>query len=119
MAAHNELGKKGEEYAQKYLWANGYEILETNYCFEKAEIDIIALKEGIISVIEVKTRSTDYFGNPEESVTYKKEQLLSDAIDQYLIEKNIDLPIQFDIISIIMKVNQAPSLNHIKEAFRA
>ena len=117
MAAHNELGKKGEQLAEKFLWANGYEIVATNYRFEKAEIDIIALKEKKLIVVEVKTRSSSYFGFPEESVTEKKEKLLSDAIDAYLEEKDLDLPVRFDIVSIILKKNQEPELMHFKDAF--
>ena len=67
MAEHNELGKLGEELAVEYLKKEGYEILETNWVFQKAEIDIIAKKDEIIAVIEVKTRSSIDFGLPQDS----------------------------------------------------
>jgi putative endonuclease len=63
MAAHNELGKKGEQYAVDYLISKGYTILERNYRFDKAEVDILASKETILAVVEVKTRSSLDFGN--------------------------------------------------------
>jgi putative endonuclease len=61
MAAHNELGKKGEQLAIDFLIKNEYKILEKNYRYLKAEVDIIAQKENTLVVVEVKTRSTDYF----------------------------------------------------------
>ncbi|WP_075343541.1 YraN family protein [Tenacibaculum agarivorans] len=115
MAEHNELGKEGEKEAIAYLKKNGYEILENNYRFKKAEIDIIALKEELV-VVEVKTRSTDYFGNPEEFVTSKKKKLLVKAIDNYIIEKDLDVEVRFDIIAII-KRGYLFEVDHIEDAF--
>ena len=76
MAEHNDLGKFGEELAVDFLEKNGYEILETNWVFDKAEIDIIAQKNGILAVVEVKTRSSIDFGLPQDFVKPKKIQLL-------------------------------------------
>ena len=56
MAEHNELGKLGEELAENYLTKNGYTILDTNWVFQKAEIDIIAQKANILAIVEVKTQ---------------------------------------------------------------
>ena len=77
MAIHNELGQKGELLAVDFLLEKGYIIVEKNYRFRKAEIDVIAKKEGVLAVVEVKTRSTNYFGNPEEFVNPKKIRLLT------------------------------------------
>ena len=76
MAEHNELGKQGEEQAVDFLQKNGYEILETNWIFQKAEIDIIARKEDTLAIIEVKTRSSIDFGLPQDFVKPKKIQQL-------------------------------------------
>lgn len=119
MAQHNELGKKGEKLAQDYLWANGYEILETNYRFEKAEIDIIAQKDDTLVIIEVKTRSSASFGFPEEFISTKKEQLIFEATEGYIEEKAISLPIRFDVISILKKENNTLEVEHFKDAFKA
>jgi len=69
MARHNDLGKEGEKQALHMLQEKGYTILETNWRHEKDEVDIIALDKNELIVVEVKTRSTDYFGDPEEAVT--------------------------------------------------
>ena len=66
MASHNQLGKKGEQLAVDFLIENGYDIVERNYRFNKAEVDIIAQKKDVLAIIEVKTRSTTDFGNPQD-----------------------------------------------------
>ena len=101
MAEHNELGKKGEQLAIDFLIENDYKILEKNYRYLKAEVDIIAQKESVLAVVEVKTRSTDYFGNPQDFVNPKKIKLLLSAIDYYVTEKDLDVEVRFDIIAII------------------
>tara|TARA_B110000091_G_scaffold71363_1_gene78728 strand:+ start:2476 stop:2835 length:360 start_codon:yes stop_codon:yes gene_type:complete len=116
MAAHNELGEKGELLAIDYLIKNEYKILEVNYRFLKAEVDIIAQKENVLAVVEVKTRSTDYFGNPQDFVNPKKIKLLLSAIDNYVIERDLDVEVRFDIIGIILQKN-VTKIEHLKDAF--
>ena len=100
MAEHNDLGKFGEELAVDFLEKNGYEILETNWIFDKAEIDIIAQKETILAVVEVKTRSSLDFGLPQEFVKPKKIQLLVKAINEYVTQNDLEVEVRFDIIAI-------------------
>ena len=116
MAEHNDLGKFGEELAVDFLENNGYEILETNWTFDKAEIDIIAQKENILAVIEVKTRSSLDFGLPQEFVKPKKIQLLLKAINEYVTQNDLDMEVRFDIIAI-HKENSKFVIEHIEEAF--
>ena len=116
MAEHNELGKFGEELAVDFLEKNGYEILETNWFFDKAEVDIIAQKETILAVVEVKTRSSLEFGLPQEFVKPKKIQLLVKAINEYVTQNDLEVEVRFDIIAI-HKENNEFVLEHIEEAF--
>jgi putative endonuclease len=116
MAEHNELGKFGEELAVAFLQQNGYEILETNWTFQKAEIDIIAQKENTLAVVEVKTRSSIEFGLPQDFVKPKKIQLLVKAINEYVISNDLDVEVRFDIIAIY-KEDKEYKLEHIEEAF--
>lgn len=116
MAEHNELGKFGEELAVEFLQQNGYEILETNWTFQKAEIDIIAQKENILAVVEVKTRSSIEFGLPQDFVKPKKIQLLVKAINEYVISSDLDVEVRFDIVSIY-KEDKEYKLEHIEDAF--
>lgn len=116
MASHNELGKFGEELAVAHLQQNGYDILETNWTFQKAEIDIIAQKENVLAVVEVKTRSSIDFGLPQDFVKSKKIQLLIKAVNEYVLSNDLDSTVRFDIIAI-NKENDTFSIEHIEDAF--
>jgi len=116
MAEHNELGKIGEKLAVEYLQKKGYEILETNWTFQKAEIDIIAQKENILAIVEVKTRTSIDFGLPQDFVKPKKIQFLVKAANEYIISNELDLEIRFDIVAIY-KEGKEFKIEHIEEAF--
>jgi putative endonuclease len=116
MAEHNDLGKLGEELAVDFLEKNGYEILETNWVFDKAEIDIIAQKNGILAVVEVKTRSSIDFGLPQDFVKPKKIQLLLKAVNEYVTQNDLDVEVRFDIVAI-HKEKTDFAIEHIEEAF--
>ena len=116
MAEHNELGKTGEDFAVNFLEKNGYEILETNWVFQKAEIDIIAQKGDILAVIEVKTRSSLDYGLPQDFVKPKKIQLLVKAINEYVIANDLDVEVRFDIIAIHAK-DATFDIEHLEAAF--
>jgi putative endonuclease len=116
MAEHNELGKQGEELAVDFLQKNGYEILETNWTFQKAEIDIIAKKENTLAIIEVKTRSSTDFGLPQDFVKPKKIQLLVKAVNEYVQREDLDVAVRFDIIAIHKSGNEF-IIEHLEDAF--
>ncbi|MDN3595706.1 YraN family protein [Zunongwangia endophytica] len=116
MASHNELGKKGERLAIAFLEENGYEVLEKNYRFQKAEVDIIAFKEEILVGVEVKTRSTSIFGNPQDFVKSGQIQRLVLAMNHYAETKNLDVEIRFDIVAIIKNAS-GTRIEHIEDAF--
>ena len=97
MAEHNELGKFGEELAVEFLQLNGYDILETNWTFQKAEIDIIAQKDSTLAVIEVKTRSSIAFGLPQDFVKPKKIQLLVKAVNEYIVSNDLDVDVDAEV----------------------
>ncbi|MDN3678321.1 YraN family protein [Flavobacterium paronense] len=116
MAEHNELGKLGEELAVEFLQQNGYDILETNWTFQKAEVDIIAQKENILAIVEVKTRSSIEFGLPQDFVKPKKIQLLVKAVNEYVISNDLDVEVRFDIMAIY-KEDKTYKIEHIEDAF--
>lgn len=116
MAEHNELGKLGEEMAVEFLQKEGYTILQTNYTFQKAEIDILARKAGVLAVVEVKTRSSLDFGLPQDFVKPKKIQLLVKAVDAFVTQNDLDLEVRFDIIAI-HKNDKSFVIEHLTDAF--
>ncbi|MEY8869476.1 YraN family protein [Meridianimaribacter flavus] len=116
MAQHNELGKKGEQLAVDFLLQNHYEIVERNYRFDKAEVDIIAQKGDILAIIEVKTRSTTDFGNPQDFVKPKQIKNLVKAVDEYVTVNGLEVEVRFDIIAIV-KNEKDYMIEHLENAF--
>ena len=116
MAKHNELGKKGEQLAVDFLLKNNYDIVERNYRFDKAEVDIIAKKDNILAIIEVKTRSTADFGDPRDFVKPKQIQRLVKAVDEYVTVNDLDVEVRFDIIAIV-KEGKGFKMEHLENAF--
>lgn len=116
MAEHYELGKSGEQLAVNYLISKGYKIVERNWRFQKAEIDIIARKAETLIAVEVKTRSTKDFGNPQDFVNPKKIKLMVLAMNEYILHKDLDIELRFDIIAIT-KDESNFDIEHFKNAF--
>jgi putative endonuclease len=116
MALHNELGKIGEQIAVDFLMSKGYTILERNYTFQKAEIDIIAQHENKIIVVEVKTRNSAFFGSPQDFVTPAKIKLIVKASNEYIISNDIELEVRFDIVAIL-KNQKLEEIEHFENAF--
>lgn len=108
----------GEKIAQDFLITNkNYSILETNWRFSRAEIDIIAKDSDTLVFVEVKTRSTDFFGKPEEFINSYKVSLIQDAANEYMKKINYQWAIRFDIISILMNKDGTHQLEHFEDAW--
>ncbi len=116
MAKHNKLGKDGELIAFMVLQRDGFAILETNWRFQKAEVDIIAQKDGFLIFIEVKTRGSKKFGKPSDSIDKKKINLYKDAVEGYLEQHPSDLEVRFDVVNIIIGKDRT-EIEHIPNAF--
>ncbi len=117
MAVHNDLGRKGEAIAKTHLEAAGYEILDENWTFGKAEIDLIACKNGVIIFTEVKTRTGNGFGEPEDFVNDRKQKLMASAADEYIYLMNHQGDVRFDIVAILFTTSTTYNLKHIEDAF--
>ena len=113
---HVELGALGEALAVQYLKKNDIEIIEQNYRFKKGEIDIVGKKNDLIVIYEVKTRETAEIGEPYKAVTRRKQKQIITVANQYIQSKNIDLEVQFDIISIVHN-SYRTKIEHIENAF--
>ena len=116
MSYNLKIGAKGEHEAQRFLENKGYIILETNWRNSHQEVDIIAKLKDKLIFIEVKTRTNLRFGLPEESVTKKKQDLLAEAAEEYIHQKQHKDEIRFDIISILINHSNV-DIYHIKDAF--
>ena len=118
MAEQNDLGRDGEAKARDYLIRQGYTILHTNWRWHHYELDIVATKDEELIVVEVKTRSEDYLLSPEEAVDNKKIRRIVAAADAYVRYFNLELPVRFDIITLI-KGKEGFQIEHIDDAFYA
>jgi putative endonuclease len=116
MATHNETGVKGEGLAADYLKSKNYTILATNWRSGSYEVDIIAQKDDTVAIVEVKTRSSSAFGEPEAWVTKQKQRNLIKAAEIFITSKNMEVEVRFDIISILY-VSGKHQVNHIEDAF--
>ncbi len=114
MAWHNDLGKEGEQRAVDYLLSQGYRVLERNWRapHSRHELDIIAMRDETVVIVEVKTRSSYDFGEPLDAIDAKKMKALALAADSYMNAQRIDLPLRFDLIGIVNN-----DVVHIKSAF--
>lgn len=110
------LGKRGEEAACQYLSELGYEMLERNYRAGRDELDIIAREGDMLVVLEVKTRSSNSHGFPEEFVDTAKQKRMVRAASSYLEAHFPQASLRFDVISVEMKRNSL-IINHFKDAF--
>ncbi|MFN3020247.1 YraN family protein [Soonwooa sp.] len=119
MAEHNDFGKLAEDAACTFLESNCYDILERNFRFLKAEVDIIAKTENTLVIVEVKARSDNHFINPEDAVNKKKMRLLVAAADEYSQSLKEDLDVRFDIISVLKTKQNILEIKHIKDAFQS
>ena len=120
MAKAYETGKEGEYESRVYLQKNGYNILHTNWHYHHFELDIVAEKDGMLVVVEVKTRSSDYLVSPEDSVDNRKIRRIVSAADSYVRYFNLAMPVRFDIISLV-KNNDGSYVveEHFEDAFFA
>ena len=110
-----EIGKEGEDIAEKYLKSNGYEIVDRNFYARQGEIDIIAKQKNEWVFIEVKTRTNDAFGKPIEAVDNTKQKHLIKAIKYYIYSNRIENEcIRVDVIEVY-KVGERHIINHIKQ----
>ncbi len=115
---HVELGRQGEDRAAEYLSSRGYLILDRNYRFLRAEVDIVAATEREIVFVEVKTRNSTSFGDPEEHVDDKKKRQLFKVAEAWLHERRMEgSPVRFDVISILRPGGKNEKINHIDGAF--
>lgn len=111
-------GNRGEEKAVEYLQSNGYTILERNWQIGHLEVDIIASNEDFLIIVEVKTRKSNTFGEPEEFVTLQKQRNLIRAAAAYITKFGITKEVRFDIVSVILNDQQPEEVRHIPDAFK-
>lgn len=115
MYKNHLTGQQGEQWAADFLIEKGYTILEKNFRYKKAEIDLIVRKDKLIVFVEVKTRTNLEFGEPEEAVSKNKVRVIVAGAEEYIKQIGWFHDIRFDIIAIHLQ--NKPQILHIEDAF--
>ena len=116
MAAHNELGKEGEDESVRFLTEKGYTILHRNWRSGKYELDIVAQHLDELVIVEVKTRRNTLYGDPETAIDNRKIRRILSSTNAYLQKYDIDMNVRFDIINVI-GIQKPFHIEHIENAF--
>ena len=109
-----KIGNKGENLAAEFFLKKGWEIVARNYRFKRSEIDLIIKKENWIIFVEVKTRSSAAYGEPEEFVTPHKGYNIFEAAEEYIYSTDWHGHIRFDIVSV--KLGNEVIIEHFEDA---
>ncbi len=117
MATHNETGKKGESLAADWLEKSGFTLLHHNWRHSHYEIDIIASRSNMLHFIEVKTRRSNRFGYPEESVSDRKMENLMQAAEEFLYQHPEWKKVQYDVLAITMLKNEEADFFLIEDVY--
>ena len=109
-----KTGNKGENLAAEFLQQKGYELVTRNYRYKHAEIDLIVKRNDVLVFVEVKTRSSTSFGEPEAFVDTKKAAKIFEVAEQYTYENNWNGNIRFDIVSVM--IGDSNEVVHFEDA---
>ncbi|MEN8190775.1 MAG: YraN family protein [Thermodesulfobacteriota bacterium] len=113
-------GRRGEQLAAEFLESLGYSVVERNFRWGGAEVDIIVRTDSTLVFVEVKTRKSSSFGSPAEAVTLKKQQQINRVALNYLTRcKGPKMNIRFDVIAVVITERTGPQIEHIPNAFEA
>lgn len=114
-----QTGDAGEEMAVAYLEAKGWMVLDRNYSFQRAEVDIVAYDQTCIVFVEVKFRTSIRYGRPEEQIDENKIRQIYKASEAWMYERKMEgSPTRFDVVSIVQEGAGAPDIEHFEDAFR-
>lgn len=111
-----KTGTAGEDLAAAFLERKGFVVLERNYRYKRSEIDLIVRRGNWLVFVEVKTRTSDAYGFPEEFVDYKKKKKIFEGADYYMFYTNWPGNVRYDIVAISMGTG-SPQVHHLEDAF--
>ncbi len=110
------IGEKNEELAVRFLEKKGYKILARNYRIPVGEIDIVGKQGDCLCFIEVRSRQSEKFGSPADSIDFRKRQHLIRTAQGYLQSKRWEGEARFDVIAITYRYGK-PEIELIQNAF--
>jgi len=116
MAAHNNLGKRGEDIAKDFFLTKGFWIRDTNWRSHHFELDFVAENEESVIMVEVKTRTGNDFGEPEDFITDAKMKRTLKAAHDYILSNKIEKNARIDVVSIVFSNDETYRLTHFPDA---
>ena len=116
MAKHNILGREGEDIAAKYLEQKGYAVLDRDWHCGHKDLDLVVTKDNTIVFVEVKTRTGNEWGDPQDFITDRKIRRIVNSADAYLRFNQVDMDVRFDVSSIVAEGREY-KIEHIEQAF--
>lgn len=119
MSARGEVGRLGEQIAADYLRARGYQVVEANWRGRGGELDLVAINNGTVVLVEVRSRSTTTGSTAVESVGRDKQRRLLRAAEEYLARYAPNAPARIDVITVYLAPGRAPAVAHIAGAVSA
>lgn len=118
MAAKDELGRRGEDLAARYLTDRGLVLLARNWRCREGEIDLVATDAERLVVCEVKTRSGTRFGEPAESVTPRKAMRIRRVTQAWLAAHRLPwCEVRFDVLAVLLEPGRPATVRHFEAAF--
>jgi putative endonuclease len=117
MAIQQIHGRWGEDQAVAFLLQEGLDVLERNWRYKRAEVDVIGKDNGVLVFVEVKTRAYLSFGRPEEMVDKRKKRFLIDAAMAYMRSVGYEWEIRFDIVAVTGQPGDMAQIVHFRDAF--
>lgn len=116
-ANKKETGAQGELLAARWLENNGFIILERNWRYSHYEIDLVAHRDNLLHIVEVKTRVTDEYGYPEENISRKKMLHIMKAAEAYMNKNPQWKRVQYDVLSIILGNKNEPDFFFAEDVY--
>ena len=116
MYTANILGKEGEDFALQYLLAKGFTLRVKNYRFRKAEVDLLMMDGEELVAVEVKTRSSELFGAPQNFLSTQQQRRIGQAVNAYIEEHDLCYEVRFDIVALCKEATDW-TVEHIRNAF--
>lgn len=118
MTKKRSLGARGEDAAAAFLEHSGWTVVERNWTCRAGEIDIVALDDSELVLVEVKTRRSDSKGTPEEAVGLAKQRRIVRLAREYVAQAGLsDIQIRFDVITLVVVSEDRAFLRHLRSAF--
>jgi putative endonuclease len=110
-----KTGNKGENLAADFLIRKGFDIVVRNYRFKHSEIDLIVKRDNWLIFVEVKTRTSLNYGQPEEFVGSLKGRKVYEAAEEFIFKNDWQGHVRFDVVSVTL-AGEEPQIEHFEDA---